>query len=98
MGSTNLTGNDARQISSRDERFAAANDNIAKKIRGNSVNSDIVAPINEDPASAKFGAIATGNNDSIAPAPESDDTAPATAIVETVALDEVNSDAIAKLR
>lgn len=93
MGSTNLTGNDARQISSRDERFAAANDNIAKKIRGNSVNSDIVAPINEDPASAKFGAIATGNNDSIAPAPESDDTAPA--IVETVTPDEVNSDAIA---
>ena len=93
MGVENLTGNDARQISSRDERFAAANDNIAKKIRGNSVNSDIVAPIIEDPASAKFGAIATGNNDSLAPAPESDDTAPA--IVETVALDEVNSDAIA---
>lgn len=94
MGYGNLTGNDARQISSRDERFAAANDNIAKKIRGNSVNSDIVAPINEDPASAKFGAIATGNNDSIA-TPESEVTAPATAIVETVTPDEVNSDAIA---
>lgn len=92
MGVENLTGNDARQISSRDERFAAANDNIAKKIRGNNVNSDIVAPINEDPASAKFGAIATGNNDSIT-TPESEVTAPE--IVETVTPKEVNSDAIA---
>ena len=90
MGFETLTGNDARQITNRDERFAAANDTFVKKIRGNSVNSDIVAPIIEDPT-AKFGAIATGNNDSITPTPESDVVAP---VEEVAAIAESTNDSV----
>ena len=93
MGRQTLTGNDARQLPSRDERFAAANDNLLKKIRGNNnSDSDIVVTVIEDTASAKFGAIATGNNDSIATPTESDNTVPS--LVETATPEEVTNDSV----
>ena len=85
MGVATLTGNDARQLPSRDERFAAANDNLVNKIRGKNSNSDIAAPVNEDPTSVKSGAIATGNNDSVTP-PATDEVVVTS--VETPATDE----------